>query len=107
MNNHGTDMYVAGPLTADSAGNIYYNAIELADPTVGDPWENDVQGGWLVKVTPAGATSVLSFASLVPGAPAGTATTCPGQFSGAGTLPWPPSTTAVPPTVLAVRSVRA
>ena len=23
------DTYVAGPLTADSAGNIYYNAIEL------------------------------------------------------------------------------
>ncbi len=99
MNITVTDMYVAGPLTADSAGNIYYNAIELADPTVGDPWETDIQGAWLVKVTPAGATSVLSFASLIPGAPAGTATTCPGQFSGAGTLPWPPSTTAVPPTV--------
>jgi hypothetical protein len=93
------DTYVAGPLTADSAGNIYYNAIELADPTVGDPWQNDVQGAWLVKVTPAGATSVLSFASLIPGAPAGTASTCPGQFSGAGTLPWPPSTAAVPATV--------
>jgi hypothetical protein len=99
MNITAADTYVAGPLTADSAGDIYYNAIELADPTVGDPWQNDIQGGWLVKVTPAGATSVLSFASLIPGAPAGIATTCPGQFSSAGTLPWPPSTNAVPATV--------
>jgi hypothetical protein len=93
------DTYVAGPLTADSAGDIYYNAIELADPSVGDPWQNDIQGAWIVKVTPAGATSVLSFASLVPGAPAGSATTCPGVFSDAGTLPWPPSSTAAPATV--------
>ncbi len=99
MNVTATDMYVAGPLAADSAGNIYYNAIELADPSVGDPWQKDIQGAWLVKVTPADATSVLSFASLIPGAPAGTATTCPGQFSGGGTLPWPPSTSAVPATV--------
>ena len=61
MNVTAADTYVAGPLTADSAGNIYYNVIELADPSVGDPWQNDVQGAWLVKVTPAGATSVLSF----------------------------------------------
>lgn len=93
------DTYVAGPLTADSAGNIYYNAIEL-DPTGGDPWQNDVKGAWLVKVTSADAASVLSFATLVPAAPAGAATTCPGQFSGAGTLPWPPTANAVPATVL-------
>jgi hypothetical protein len=99
MNITAADTYVAGPLTADSAGNVYYNAIELADPTTGDPWQNDVQGAWLVRITSAGATSVLSFASLIPGAPAGSATTCPGQFSSAGTLPWPPSPTAVPATV--------
>src|SRR6202041_2443654 len=99
MNITAADTYVAGPLTADSSGNIYYNAIELADPSVGDPWQNDIQGAWLVKVTSAGVTSVLSFASLIPGAPAGNATTCPGEFSDAGTLPWPPSSTAVPATV--------
>jgi len=94
------DTYVAGPLTADSSGNIYYNAIELADPSKGDPWQQDVQGAWLVKVTSAGTTSTLAFSALVPGAPAGTATTCPGQFTSASSLPWPPSVNAVPPTQL-------
>jgi len=89
--------YVAGPLSADASGNIYYNVIELADPSQGDPWQKDALGAWLVKVTAGDAASVLTFASLVPGAPAGTATTCPGEFSGAGTLPWPPSPAAVPP----------
>jgi Viral BACON domain len=94
-----TDTYVAGPLTADSAGNIYYNAIELVDPSVGDPWQNDVRAAWLVKVSAADTTGTLTFASLVPGAPAGTATTCPGQFGSGDSLPWPPSANAVPATV--------
>jgi Viral BACON domain len=100
MNVTAADTYVAGPLTADSAGNIYYNVVELADPGAGDPWTIDVQGAWLVKVTSADTASVLSFSAMIPGAPAGTATTCPGQFSGAGTLPWPPSVNAVPTTEL-------
>jgi hypothetical protein len=105
MNNvTASDTYVAGPLTADSAGNVYYNAIELANPTDGDPWQTDVLGAWLVKISPGDATSVLSFATLVPSAPAGNATTCPGQFSGTNTLPWPPAsvvaTSQQPPTVL-------
>ena len=92
MNNvTASDTYVAGPLTADSAGNVYYNAIELANPADGDPWQTDVLGAWLVKITPSDATSVLSFAVLVPNAPAGTATNCPGQFSAANSLPWPPA----------------
>ena len=82
------DTFVAGPLTADSAGNIYYNVIELAGGN-GDPWQSDVQGAWLVRIAPDDSTKVLTFASLVPGAPAGSATTCPGQFSSG--LPWPPS----------------
>src|SRR5437016_5215842 len=32
-------IFVAGPLSADDAGNIYYNAIQL-DPV--QPWEKDV-----------------------------------------------------------------
>ncbi len=96
MNISTANTYVAGPLTADSSGNIYYNVIELASS--GDPWQNDVQNAWLVKVTSSDATSTLTFASLVPGAPAGTASTCPGQFSSANSLPWPPSANAVPPT---------
>jgi hypothetical protein len=92
------DTYVAGPLTADSAGNLYYNVIELADSSLGDPWQHDVQDAWLVKVTPGGGTSIITYAALVPSAPAGSATTCPGQFSGVSTLPWPPSANAVAPT---------
>jgi Viral BACON domain len=96
--------YVAGPLTADSAGNIYYNAIQLAAPSAGDPWQTDVLGAWLVKITPGDVATVLSFSSLVSTAPAGTATTCPGQFGSGNGLPWPPSnvvgTNQQPPTVL-------
>jgi BACON domain-containing protein len=95
------DTYVAGPLTADAAGNIYYNVIELADPAVGNPWTHDIQGAWLVKVTPADASSTISYAGLVPGAPAANATTCPGAFGAENpppAPPWPPSTTAVPAT---------
>jgi hypothetical protein len=88
MNITPANTYVAGPLTADSAGNIYYNVVELTSGN-GDPWQQDVQGAWLVKIAPSDTTSVLSFAALVPNAPAGTATTCPGQFSTG--LPWPPS----------------
>jgi Viral BACON domain len=95
-----SDTYVAGPLSVDASGNVYYNAIELADPSVGDPWENDIQGAWLVKITPTDVASTLSFASLIPNAPAGTATSCPGQFGSNNPLPWPPSANAVPPTVL-------
>lgn len=97
MNVTAANTYVAGPLTADSAGNIYYNAVEFS--SAADPWQSDVQGAWLVKVTPGDATSVLSFASLIPGAPAGAATTCPGKFTSADPLPWPPTPAAVPATV--------
>jgi hypothetical protein len=106
MNNvTSSDTYVAGPLTADSAGNIYYNVIELANPSAGDPWQTDIQGAWLVKITPGDVPTVLPFSSLVPTAPAGTATTCPGQFNtSSNSLPWPPSnvvgTNQQPPTVL-------
>ena len=79
--------------------------IEVASS--GDPWANDVQGAWLVKITSMDTfPTPLSFASLVSGAgaPTGTATTCPGEFSDGSTLPWPPAnfvgTTQTPPTVL-------
>jgi hypothetical protein len=74
--------YVAGPLTADSQGNIYYNVVELASATSGDPWAaNDVQGAWLVKVGSNDSTNFATYASLVPGAPAGSSNACPSGFS--------------------------
>jgi len=94
-----TDTYVAGPLTADSSGNIFYTVIQLAPASEGDWSGNDVQGAWLVKVDSTDAAATVAFSTLVPNAPAGSATTCPGQFSDPNTLPWPPSTTAVPTTI--------
>src|SRR4051812_36082429 len=87
--------FVAGPLTADSNGNIYYNVIELANRSLGDPWTLDSINAWLVKVTPADVTSIVTFSALLPGAPAANGL-CPGRFTGANPLPWPPTTTAVP-----------
>jgi hypothetical protein len=93
--------YVAGPLTADGNGNIYYNAIGLADPKTVDPWFNsDVLGAWLVKVTSADTASVVSYTTLVPGAPAASGTSCPGTFfeeQPKPSFPWPPFASAVPP----------
>jgi hypothetical protein len=97
--------FVAGPLTADAQGNIYYNVVELADPGQGDPWSsNDVQGAWLVKVTSTDASSFVTYAALVPQAPAASSSSCPGTFNdianAAVTLPWPPLSPATPPTQL-------
>jgi len=92
--------FVASPLTADADGNIFYNVIALVDPATADPWFGaDVAGAWLVKVTASGTASVVTYASLVPGAPTASATTCPGRFSSEA-LPWPPTPTAVPTTQL-------
>jgi hypothetical protein len=88
--------YVAGPLTADPQGNGLYNAIRL-DPAAADPWQADVLGAWLVKVTPGGVAARVDYAALVSTAPAADATTCQLQFSTAD-LPWPPSPDAVAPT---------
>jgi hypothetical protein len=92
--------YVAGPLSADAQGDIFYNLMQLADPSAGDPWSaNDVVNAWLVKVTSGDAASVVSYATLAPGAPPGASTNCPGQFNvNTETLPWPPSLLAVPGT---------
>ena len=74
--------YVAGPLSADSSGNIYYTVIELADPSAGDPWTvKDAAGAWLVKVKPDDTSIIATFASLVPNAPAASSTACPAQFT--------------------------
>ena len=92
--------FVAGPLSADSSGNIYYNVIEIA--TGSGPWDtSDVVNSWLVKISPSDAASKVTYATLVPGAPAGNSTTCPGTFASlpnaATTLPWPPSTGSTAP----------
>jgi hypothetical protein len=90
------NIYVAGPLSADAQGNVYYNTLRLADPSQGDPWRDvDAQGSWLVKVTPGDAISKVAYSELVSHAP----TRCETQFSQTQ-LPWPPSPDAHPPTAL-------
>jgi outer membrane protein assembly factor BamB len=87
------NMYVAGPLTADEQGNLYYNAIQLA-PT--NPWTTEVAGAWLVKIGADGTVARVSFGRMNREAPA----TCRQTFAEAGAaapLPWPPTPDAVPP----------
>ena len=79
--------FVAGPLSADENGNIYYNVIRL------DLTETTI-GSWLVKVASDDSTSKVSYATLVPDAPTG-ANQCEVPF-GNSSLPWPPSTSATP-----------
>ena len=92
--------FVAGPLTADGNGNIYYNVVQL-DAVDPGPWDiNDATGAWLVKIAPDDSAISATFASLVPGAPAGTSVTCPGTFFDQGpqpAFPWPPSPTGIAP----------
>jgi hypothetical protein len=101
--NNATNTFVSGPLTADDGGHIYYNVIQLS--TQGNPWnESDVANAWLVLVAPDDKVSSVTYATLVPNAPAGNSTNCPGTFfllnDNGASLPWPPSASAQPPTEL-------
>jgi hypothetical protein len=102
--NISANTFVSGPLTADANGNIYYNVIWLADPAVSNPWsDSDVLGAWLVKIGAGDAPTIATYASLIPGAPAGTSASCAGTFFNSSpqpAFPWPPSPAAVAPTQL-------
>jgi len=97
--------YVAGPLTADSQANVYFNVIEL-NPNGGNPWQqNDVAGAWLVKVASDDSVKTIDYTTLLGmNAPAGTDTSCPGTFfdtdPAGASLPWPPPSPTTPPTQL-------
>ena len=98
-----TNTFVSSPLTADEDGNVYYNVIQLN--INGNPWgQNDVVSAWLVKVSPDDSAASVTYATLLPNAPPGSSTNCPGTFfglfDGGASLPWPPSANAVPPTQL-------
>jgi hypothetical protein len=80
--------FVAGGLTADNQGNIYYNVMQVV---LAWPWDSNVVNAWLVQVTPSGSTNTVTYTSLLPNAP----TKCLGTFS-PSELPFPPSANAVP-----------
>src|SRR6266545_3605757 len=84
------NIFVAGPLSADKNGNLFYNAIELSN----QPWDDDVIDSWLVKITSGDQASKVSFSALTPGSPSAT-DLCKVEFS-TSQLPWPPSPDAVP-----------
>jgi outer membrane protein assembly factor BamB len=97
------DTYVAGPLTADAAGNVYYNALKLDHA---NPWDVNPPASYLVKVSPNNTARTATIASLTPGAP-GAGDLCRGIFRAAD-LPWPPSPDAVPnPKICGVQRVPA
>src|SRR5262249_8847329 len=89
--------FVAGPLSADNAGNIYYNVAKYdrAVAPGGTPRAAFLDS-WLVKVTTSGTVTKVRYVDLM--APANPpATGCVGAFSADGfDLPWPP----VPPGIL-------
>jgi len=88
-------IYVAGGLAAGPGGEIYYDAVQLSAVL---PWTADAGGAWLVAIAADGTARTATFASLVPGAPAGSAL-CETGFMSASDLPFPPSPDAVPPNV--------
>ena len=95
------DRYVSGPLSTDSAGNVYYNVLKLDhdQPYLGD------SKAWLVRVTPDDVITSVTYDTLVTGAPTGTS--CHGTFAAAvppPPLPWPPppnadGTPVLPPAI--------
>jgi outer membrane protein assembly factor BamB len=88
-------IYVTSPIAAGDDGTLYYNTLKLA---AANPWSGDHLGAWLVKISPDGTASRVSYQALVPGAP-NPSGQCSGEF-GADQLPWPPSPNAVAPTVV-------
>jgi len=87
--------YVSGPITADTAGNLIYNVIQVA--AANGFYVNDATDSWLVKVATDGSVSMVSYKKLTsPEAPPANGP-CELSFTTAQ-LPWPPSPTAVPGT---------
>lgn len=86
--------HIISPITVDREGSLYYSVIELEDDV--NINAGDIKGAWLVKITtPNDHATVVDWATLTAGAPAGTAL-CSNQFRNAD-LPWPPSPGAVAP----------
>lgn len=87
--------FVAGPLSADSNGNVYYNAIKFTDQTPGA--YPGLVNSWLVKIAPDNTVSMVSYPALLSSV--NPPTVCERSFSNA-TLPWPPSPTSSPRTTI-------
>ena len=93
--------FTASPLTADSAGNIYYNVVQVTQNNITGWTKDDVVNSWLVKVSPSDTITKVSYATLLSQAVIkGEAVprandACKLQFS--AQPPWPPSPSSTPP----------
>jgi hypothetical protein len=94
---------VAGVLTADPRGNIYYNAIQQFNSGTGISfYAHDIMESWLVKVSPNDVATKVSYSILTAATAANSlpapaaADQCLGTFN-VKDLPWPPTPNAVPP----------
>lgn len=87
------NIFETGPLTADNAGNIYYNVLKL---NLSNPWGKDVIGAWLVKITASGTVSSAQFKDIMTGE---SDRNDPCEVGFSSPPPWPPSPTAVAPTI--------
>jgi len=88
--------FVAGPVSADASGNIYYNVVKYDMAVAPSPGPRAAfVDSWLVKVSSGGTVTKVRYADLM--APANPPTTCVRAFSADGVdLPWPPSPGATP-----------
>ncbi|TMB29821.1 MAG: hypothetical protein E6J61_14180 [Deltaproteobacteria bacterium] len=87
--NGDASVFVAGPLTATSSGDILYTAIQL---NLADPWGDNDPLGFLVRIR-AGTATVVPWTTLVPGAPNPQDTNCEGTYAvNPNTQPLPPLT---------------
>ena len=91
-----SNTYTAGPISADSSGNLYYNVVQLQPGGGSSFYAKDSVDSWLVKVAPDNTTTKVSYYVLTPGTP-GPDDGCEISFAQA-LAPWPPSPTAVAPT---------
>lgn len=95
--------YTASPLTADSAGNIYYNVVQISTPPTQSFFTADVVNSWLVRVAPDDTITKVSYTTLLSQAvikgeavqPANGR--CDVSFLDSQ-LPWPPQPNANPQT---------
>jgi outer membrane protein assembly factor BamB len=88
--------FTAGPLSADAAGNVYYNVLKLESG--GQFYGKDAVDSWLVRVAPDDSVHMVSYSTLNAAAPRRT-DQCLGTF-GTKQLPWPPAADAVPGTIV-------
>ena len=97
------NIYTAGPISVDSAGNLYYNVVQISTSPSQGFYSSDAVGSWLVKVAPDDSMTTVSYGTLlsqatikgdpVPGAKGH----CDLGFTNAQ-LPWSPKPNAQPKT---------